>query len=333
LRVSTLTPLRISFVGGGSDLPGFYLRSPGAVLSTTINRYVRITSDSDATVAPPSQGPAGALSSPVEGPILGEALRRFPGSGNLTFRETEDVAAGTGLGMSSSRTVGLLHNLHARFHASGISRQALAEEAWEVETAATGRPIGKQDQYAASIGGMNVFRFRMDGCVDVEPVRPAREVRARLEACLMLFYTGVRRDNGDILERQNRSMARADASDAVRHMVLLVDALADSLRKGDVAEVGRLLHEDWSVKRGLVPGITNPLIDGIYETATRNGAGGGKLLGAGGGGYMLLYCEPEAQRTLRKSLAPLVELRFRFGNRGSRVDRHEKFHGEPLGTH
>jgi D-glycero-alpha-D-manno-heptose-7-phosphate kinase len=320
--IVTRTPLRISFVGGGSDLEAFYSRHAGAVLSATIDKFVYVVSHPGVPVGARPALPARARysgSDATAAPVLEEALRRLDADGRLVVEAIADVAAGTGLGFSSAYTVGLLHNLRARLGDRGVDARRLAEEAFEIENRVLGEPIGKQDQYAAAFGGANVLRFAPSGAVGVEPVAMEPATRRRLESGLVLVDTGIRRTAAPILRRQAGAMREDGPVAAVLRMVALVDELRRALARGDVERVGPILDEDWSLKRGLAPGITNDRIDGIYRTAVANGALGGKLLGAGGGGFLLLYCIPGARKRLLAALSPLRELRFRLHGQGSRL--------------
>lgn len=319
------TPFRISFAGGGSDLPDFYRQAEGAVISTTIDKYMYVaihpyfhnqlriryakTEDVDSIAD-------------IEHPLVREALRLVGHSPaddrGMEIASFADVPAGTGMGSSSAFTVCLLHALHAlRGEKSGA--QQLAEEACVVEIERAGEPIGKQDQYAAAFGGLNHIAFHRNERVSVTPVRCSDAVRAELELHLLLFYIGKERSASDILRRQGQSMSTKDKFQQVERMAALSHALRDLLERGDVPAVGELLDRGWQIKSRLTAGISDAKIDAFYAAGRRAGAAGGKLLGAGGGGFLLLFCDPAKQEAVRRALAGLREMRFRFSTGGSQV--------------
>lgn len=321
--IITKTPFRISFVGGGSDLEAFYSKHPGAVLSTSINQYMYISSHRffeeqktrvkysiTETVDDPSE---------ITHPILRTVLEEF-GVNGIEISSIADIPGGTGMGSSSSFTVGLLHNL---YRASGIpaDKERLAKEACRIEIDVLKEPIGKQDQYAAAYGGLNIFRFQSNGDVVVEPIEVEQEVIAQFQSNLLMFYLGEQsqRKASDILSEQKKNTSSADKTEALIKMVSLVDDLKSSLISGQVNDIGKILHENWTLKQQLASSITNPLINECYETAIQHGALGGKLLGAGGGGFMLFYCPKNHQEKLKKSLSKLKLFEFEFENEGSTI--------------
>jgi D-glycero-alpha-D-manno-heptose-7-phosphate kinase len=229
-----------------------------------------------------------------------------------------DVPAGTGMGSSSAFTVCLLHALHA-LRGEHASPQQLAEESCEVEIERAQEPIGKQDQYAAAFGGLNLIEFRPDETVSVTPVHCSEQTRHALEQHLMLFYVGQERSASDILRRQGQSMSAKEKFQQVEKMVALSYELRDILQSGDVAAVGELLDRGWQIKSRLAAGISDAKIDGDYSAARSAGASGGKLLGAGGGGFLLLFCDPAKQSAVRQALSGLREMRFNFSTAGSQV--------------
>lgn len=313
------TPFRISFVGGGSDMAAFYERHPGAVLSTSINQYMYISShkyfEPDKIRVKYSE--TETVSTPLElkHPILRVVLQRFNVHG-IEISSIADVPAGTGMGSSSAFTVGLLHNLYA---ATGghVSKQELAEQACKVEIEELGEPIGKQDQYGAAMGGLNVFRFLPNGTVITEPLSLNPELLHELDSNLLMFYTGNQRKASSILAEQKKNVSQEDRFQVLKDMTALVDVLAAELQKGNIEAMGSLLHENWEMKKSLAGGISNPLVDQAYEMALKNGATGGKLLGAGGGGFLLFYCPKPAQAKLRQALSNLRIFEFGFENEGT----------------
>jgi len=321
--IITRTPFRVSFAGGGSDLPSYYRRHGGAVVSTAISKYMYVTVNKrfDDTIRI-SYTRTEIVDRPddLQHDIVRAALRKVGIDRGVEISTIADIPAGTGLGSSSTLTVGLLHALHAyaqRF--AGAER--LAEEACEIEIDSLGKPIGKQDQYAAAFGGMNYIRFNKDDSVVIEPIVCASATRRHLKDSLLLFYTGLTRKSEQILSEQK---TKTEAGDADRHLASLVE-LAEELRStlchDEPAALGEILHRAWLVKREIVSGISDPQIDRWYEEARAAGAIGGKLLGAGGGGFLLLYCEPERQRALRGRMAEigLREVEFTFEGQGSRI--------------
>jgi D-glycero-alpha-D-manno-heptose-7-phosphate kinase len=222
------------------------------------------------------------------------------------------------MGSSSSFTVGLLHNLYAVTNQLA-SKETLAAQACEVEIDLLKEPIGKQDQYAAAYGGLNVIEFLPNGHVNVEPVYISKESRTQLEENLMMFYIGNIRSASAILSEQRKNTSDEAKFKSLQQMVKLVYELRDNLISGQLDEMGRILHENWELKQQLASGITNPTINEIYQTAMQNGALGGKLLGAGGGGFMLFYCPKEKQAKLKEKLSGIRPFDFTFEQDGSKL--------------
>lgn len=322
--IITRTPFRISFVGGGSDLQAFYAHQPGAVLSTTINQYMYISSHH--FFEPDKVRVKYALTETVDDiqklqhPILRVILERFRLSG-IEISSIADVPAGTGMGSSSSFTVGVLHNLYEMMGKS-VSKEQLAKEACEIEIEILREPIGKQDQYAAAYGGLNVFRFMPDESVEVSPVNIPADTLQRLQDNLLLFYIGSQRKAADILATQRANTAQSDKFRTLVRMVELVDVLKASLVKGLVDDMGDILHENWTLKKQLAGSISNQEINAYYDLAMKHGATGGKLLGAGGGGFLLFYCPQSRQNELIQALHPLRKFDFSFENQGSKLIHH-----------
>ena len=321
--IITRTPFRVSFAGGGSDLPSYYRRHGGAVVSTAISKYMYVTVNKrfDDTIRI-SYTRTEIVDRPddLQHDIVRAALRKVGIDRGVEISTIADIPAGTGLGSSSTLTVGLLHALHAyaqRF--AGAER--LAEEACEIEIDSLGKPIGKQDQYAAAFGGLNYIRFNKDDSVVIEPIVCASATRRHLKDCLLLFYTGLTRKSEQILSEQKTKTEKGDADNYLSSLVELAEELRNALCHDEPAAVGDILHRAWLVKREIVSGISDPQIDRWYEEARAAGAIGGKLLGAGGGGFLLLYCEPERQRALRGRMAEigLREVEFTFEGQGSRI--------------
>ncbi len=320
--IITRTPFRISFVGGGSDLESFYSRHKGAVISTSINKYmyisshkffednkIRIKYSKTETVSQPEE---------LQHPILRTVLKKFNIHGGLEISSIADVPAGTGLGSSSAFTVGILHNLHL-INKSPVHNERLAAEACEVEIELLQEPIGKQDQYATAIGGLNLIEFEPSGKVVVSPLKIEKEVYNMLEQNLLMFYTGDQRSASAILSEQKKNTSQENIFSSLKKMVGLVYETKQALATGNLNDFGRILHENWLLKKKLAAGITNPVIDAAYEIALKNGALGGKLLGAGGGGFLLFYCPVNLHEKLIAALKPLRKFDFKFDDEGSKL--------------
>jgi D-glycero-alpha-D-manno-heptose-7-phosphate kinase len=314
------TPFRISFTGGGSDLQSFYRRYHGAVVSTTIDKYMYIM------IHPYFHNKIRIKYSRLEDvdtineikhPLVRECLRMVGIAKGLEIASIADVPAGTGIGSSSAFAVGLLNALRS-YKNKPVNKERLARDACRIEIDMLKEPIGKQDQYAASYGGFNYIRFNPNGKVIVEPIRLNVGLKRKLENNLLLFYVGNERRAAKILKRQQDNMAKKDRFDIVKQLVGLADCLKDSLKKGKIDDFGEVLNQGWQLKKKIVDIISNPRLDEYYKKALTAGAIGGKLLGAGGGGFFLFYCRPKSQSSLRKALN-LRELKFNFEEEGSKI--------------
>jgi D-glycero-alpha-D-manno-heptose-7-phosphate kinase len=316
------TPLRISFAGGGSDLPTFFVKEAGAVVSTTINRYIYITVNPkfDRRIrASYSQTESVNHVDELKHELIREALRVTGVDGAIEITSISDIPSrGTGLGSSSAYTVGLLNALYA--HTGRLAgAERLAREACAIEIERCGRPIGKQDQYSAAYGGLKYLTFNPDGTVFVEQILCAPAVRAQLERNLLLLYTGQTRRAENILEEQSRNTASESIRAGLRRMVALAGQLRDALNRADIGGFGEVLHANWEEKRQLACGISNPTLDGWYDTARAHGAVGGKVLGAGGGGFLLLYAPADRHAEICAALPDLRRVTFHFEPQGSRL--------------
>lgn len=320
--IITRTPFRISFVGGGSDLGAFYQKSRGAVLSTTINKYMYISThaffEQDKVRIKYSKTETHRNIEDIQHPIVKEVIKKFDVKGGLEISSIADVPAGTGLGSSSSYTVGLLHNMYTKF-SRFVSKEQLSQEACDIEIEKLGEPIGKQDQYAAAYGGLNVIAFNPNESVDVDAIHLPKRTYQALEKNLMMFYTGFQRKTASILTEQKTNMQLEEKFRTLEKMVELVWELRDSLYSGDLTEFGTILHRNWIMKQKLASRISNKELNTLYERAISGGAVGGKILGAGGGGFLLLYCEEEKQDKVRNALSSLREMDFRFDGEGSKL--------------
>ncbi len=314
------TPYRVSFAGGGTDLPSFYEREFGAVLSMAINRHMYVTVsprfDRTTRVAYTKVEIAEAIDD-LQHTIVREALRMTELGPHLEITTVGDVPSGTGMGSSSSLSVGLLNALYAA-RGKVVSRSMLAELACEIELGKLGKPIGKQDQYAAAYGGMNYIKFHPDGTVDVDPIPCKRSVLNELERRSLLLYTANQRDADSILQKQ--SEGTADKFDTLCKMRDLAGEMRKVLSNGGNLDVfADILHEGWELKSSLGFGIATDQITSWYDAARKAGAQGGKLLGAGGGGFLYLVAPPERHNAIREALGNPQELPFEFDRRGSRI--------------
>ena len=320
--IITKTPFRISFVGGGSDIEDFYAGRQGAVLSTSINKYMYISShkffEENLVRVKYSETETVDNISKLNHPILRVVLEKFNIRGGLEISSIADIPSGTGLGSSSSFTVCLLHNLYT-VAGKFVTKERLAAEACEIEIEMLKEPIGKQDQYAAAYGGLNVFKFNSNGSVTVEPVHLPKDIYNELESNLLMFYTGSQRKASSILSEQKKNIAKEDKVKNLEEMVGLVWELRDCLYKGNLEDFGKILHQNWILKQKLASSISNDDINQYYEKAMKNGALGGKLLGAGGGGFLLFYCEKQHQEKLKQAMLPLKQFDFKFDQEGSKL--------------
>lgn len=317
------TPLRLSFLGGGSDLPSYYRAKGGAVLSTSIDKcvYVTVSQKFDQAIRVSySKTEEVDDASRIEHPIVREALAKLGITGGIEITSVADIPAkGTGLGSSSSFTVGLLNALHA-YNGRHASADRLAEESCDIEIVRCGEPIGKQDQYAAAFGGLNFIRFNQDDSVDVQKVLCRPDTLETLQSMLLVFYTGITRSASGVLAEQSANLAsETDKISTMDRMVSSAEAILGDLQANRLDTIGEALHESWCLKKSLASGISNPTIDRAYEAAMAAGAQGGKILGAGGGGFLLFVVPLEKQASVRSALSGLRETPFRFSKTGSRI--------------
>jgi D-glycero-alpha-D-manno-heptose-7-phosphate kinase len=318
--IITRTPFRISFAGGGSDLEAYYSQEPGMVLSSAIDKYMYLAVkdhfDLNFRVSYSKTEFADTVDQ-INHRIVRACLQFLGITKGLEIVSMADLPARTGLGSSSSFTVGLLHALYA-MQGKVVGPARLAREACAIEIEQLHEPIGKQDQYIAAHGGLQFLEFAPDGNVFVNPVVCTAETRAELNRRLLMFYTGTTRDAAEILTKQRASIGQKTA--VLRKMCEMARELRNVLTDGrDLNAFGRLLDEGWRAKRSLEPSISNAKIDEYYERGIRAGALGGKLLGAGGGGFLLFFCEPHQQRHVRAELAELRELTFSLDPEGSKI--------------
>jgi D-glycero-alpha-D-manno-heptose-7-phosphate kinase len=317
------TPLRMSFAGGGSDLPSFYNKFGGAVVSTAIDKFVYVGVNKrfdDSIRVSYSRTEEVRTVDEIEHNLVREALRMLDISGGIEITSIADIPSrGTGMGSSSSFGVGLLHALHA-YRSEYISPSALSEECCRLEIDRCGERIGKQDQYAAAYGGFNFIRFEPNDTITVTPIICECELLGELEKWIMMFYTGITRRAGAILDSQTAAMENdGRKQEVVKSMVRLAGQLRDELQRNRLESFGEILHENWMLKKELADGISSPDIDDWYERARSHGALGGKLLGAGGGGFLIFLVPPYRQSAVRQALSNLRQTPVRFERQGSRI--------------
>lgn len=316
------TPLRASFFGGGSDFQDYYKNGYGSVLSTTIDKYIYMTVNKkfdDLIRVSYSKTELVDSVDKVEHNIIREALKIAEIDKGIDIVYMGDVplgSAGIGLASSSALAVGILNALFA-YKGEHVSAEFLAQKACQIEIEILKNPIGKQDQYAVAYGGFNNYRFNLDGNVFVNPLVCKKETKYQLNKNLLLFYTGITRVSSSILLEQKKKIV--DTSRYIDKLVNLTEIAQKELIKNNLSIFGELLHEGWLIKKELASGISNAQIDKYYELARRAGALGGKILGAGGGGFLLLYVNEEKQSVVRQALGELREIPFEFEPQGSKI--------------
>jgi len=322
------TPLRISFVGGGTDIRKYYERETGGVLSTTIDKYLYVAVKQQLDFVDYKYRINWEKTEfknevdEIEHPIVREALKLLEIEFPIEITTFADVPAGTGLGSSSSFAVGLLHALYALKN-EHITKNELAKVAAHIEIDILKRNIGKQDHYAAAFGDVNTITFNSDESVSVEPVFYNPEIRNELESRLLMFYTNIKRNASKILKHQ------VDEIDNTFETLTKMKNLIPSMREiftnsNNLNEFGRILHEGWMLKKSLTNEISNNNINDYYQLAMDAGALGGKLLGAGGGGFLLFYAEQINHNKIRTALSNLIEMKFRFDKPGTRITYYDQ---------
>jgi len=335
------SPVRISFAGGGTDLPGYFERYGGAVLSTTINKYFYtiLQKRSDDRIQ--------VISSDLRVTETWEDIRRMTVKGSSleiplsTLKEVgfdspvdmflaSEIPPGTGLGSSASVCVGVLKALAAYRHQT-LSKHQLAELSFKIARETLGKPVGKQDEYASAFGGLNFIAFHADGSTTVDPLNLPSDLLSEFQSSLMLFFTGVSHHSWTILDEQERTLKTSSGNkvESLHEIRAFADEARAALVAGNLAGFGELLHRGWEAKKRVSDKISNPHIDNMYRVARESGALGGKITGAGGGGFLLLFCPPRAKKNVRDALVSTGarEMNFEFDTQGAHVVVNDPFIG------
>lgn len=319
--IVTRTPLRISFAGGGTDFRGFYEKEEGCVVSTAIDKYIYVTIkerfDNLIRVGYSKTEMVERVDD-LQHELVREAMRKVGLRSGVEIATMADIPSeGSGLGSSSVVTVGVLHALYA-YMGELVTAERLAREACEIEIDILGKPIGKQDQYIAAYGGLRCFKFKPDDTVEQERLDIGGERHLRFSEQVLLFYTGVTRKSSSILTEQKENIdERMKALKMMRDQAYDVqNILTDG---SPLTRIGRVLHAGWELKKSLAGGISSGEIDDLYERALDAGAIGGKIAGAGGGGFLLLFCPPDRQAPVREALRSMQEMAFHLDRDGSKV--------------
>lgn len=315
-------PLRVSFCGGGSDIPVFYEKYGGCVLSCSIRKYVYValhpSFNKQSITLKYSKTEEVNEFDEIEHKYFRVMLKDYDVKG-VEITSMADIPAGTGLGSSSAFTVAVLKALRA-FKKKNYSTYALACEACEVEINKAGSPIGKQDQFASAFGGLNFISFHKNGKVTIEPLLIPNSGEENLQRNLLMFYTGLKHDANAILSEQSKNVASNEEKiNAQLKLCKMAKELKKHLEEGDIDFLGKVLKESWELKKTLSSGIDNKLINEIYNKAIYAGADGGKLLGAGGGGFMLFYVKPQNQDSVRNALRNYLEVEFKIDYEGATI--------------
>jgi D-glycero-alpha-D-manno-heptose-7-phosphate kinase len=333
------SPVRISFGGGGTDLPAYYEQFGGSVLSVAINKYFYtvLTTRSDSRIQVISSdlrvfetwhdiAKMDLRGSSLEIPLA--VLKEMNCNIAVDLFLASEIPPGTGLGSSASVCVNILKTL-TTYLQQPISKHDLAERSFHIARYILGKHVGKQDEYAAAFGGLNFISFYSDGSTKVEPIDLNPSVLAELQRNLMLFFTGSSHNSWSILQEQESSSRSktGTAVDALHEVKALGLRMRSALQHGDIRELGTLLHEGWQAKRRISKQISTPRIDELYSLALDNGALGGKITGAGGGGFLLLYCEPEFQGKVREAMRRqhVQEMNFGFDMQGAQAIVNDPF--------
>lgn len=313
------TPLRVSFFGGGTDFRSYFLAEGGCVLSSSINKYIFVTIkkrfDPKLRVGWTQTEMVDSVDQ-IQHELVREALRKAGITQGVEITTMGDIPSASGLGSSSTVTVGALHAMYTYLGELVVAEQ-LAREACEIEIDVLGKPIGIQDQYIAAYGGLRLMEFTPAGEVCQQKVTLDRATERRLNENLMLFFTGVTREAASVLTEQKANIGQR--LEILKEMKALAYQAWDELTAGNVETIGHLLHHSWQLKKQMASKISNGTLDDIYQAAHKAGALGGKITGAGGGGFMLLYCPHDRQDAVRDALSGLQEFPFALENEGTKV--------------
>ena len=316
------TPLRMSFVGGGSDLPSYYRQQGGAVLSTSVDKYMYVTVnkkfDNKIRLSYSITENESSIQQ-IKHPIVRNTLELLDIQGGVEITSISDIPSqGSGLGSSSSYTVALLHALYA-YKGKSVSKEELGRLSSHIEIDLCGDRIGKQDQYAAAFGGLNLIEFNEDDSVVVSPIICKPKTIKKMEESIIVFYTGRTRSASTLLSEQSDNMKRADKRELMSNMVSLAYDMRDLLENDDIEPLGELLDQNWQLKRQMTVGISDLQIDGWYNKGILAGATGGKLLGAGNGGFMMFFAPKEKHTDIIKAMKGLQRVPFFFDDKGSKI--------------
>lgn len=319
--IITRTPFRISFCGGGSDISQYYREYGGCVLSSTIDKYIFLSIHpyfQDGYLLKYSENEHIMNVNDIKHNIIREVFKKYNVC-NVDFNSSADIPSGTGMGSSSAFTCGLI-NLCNFYLSKFKSNEDIAKEACKIEIDILKHPIGKQDQYSCGIGGLNFIEFKRDDNVIVSKLAMDSLKKQELSDNLLLFYTGTSRDANVILEKQVTNLKSSSHKNQLMHKIVkLTYQLKQELLNNNIDSMGSILHENWMYKKELANTISSQFIDDNYELAKKNGAIGGKILGAGGGGFFLFYSKKENHEKLRKSLSHMKELEFSLESSGTNV--------------
>jgi len=316
------TPLRMSFVGGGSDIPVYYEKYGGAVLSTSIKKYMYVTVnkkfDSGIRLSYSRTENCTDLSE-IRHPIVRNTLSFLKFKGGIEISSISDIPSqGTGLGSSSSYTVGLL-NAISTYLGKTLSKGELGELSSHIEINLCGDNIGKQDQYAAAYGGMNLIEFNKDGSVSVNPIICNEKTLKDIESSIVVFFTGRTRSASNLLKQQNKNLNDSLYVDILSNIVDSTYEMKKIIESGQVSQIGPLLDHTWSLKKSLASGISDKQIDDWYDIGIKSGATGGKLLGAGNGGFLMFFAPKHKHDNIEKNLKYLKRVEFLFDHQGSQI--------------
>lgn len=313
------TPLRISFFGGGTDFPGYFLSEGGCVLSSAINKFIFVTIkerfDDKLRIGYTRTEIVDQIDD-VNHELIRESLRKSGVTKGVEIVTMGDIPAGSGLGSSSAVTVGSLHAMYA-YRNMLVSMERLAEEACDIEVNVLGKPIGYQDQYIAAFGGLRFIEFNRSGRVLTENLNLDPEIQKRLSENMLLYFTGVTRKSESILSEQKENIS--ERLPVLRKLKEMAHHAREALCAGEIDEMGHLLHESWQLKKQLANGITNESLEACYQAAVDAGAYGGKVTGAGGGGFLMLYCPLQNREKVRAALNHLHELPFKLEPTGTKI--------------